>query len=93
MPRQSQSDRPNEKFVPILNSAIYSVKPCSFAELDPAVDNLLLQHSYTAHCATGKSEAQLAKLLCLRSSFYIFLPLMLAFPPSRGIALVHNSTK
>ncbi|KER29820.1 hypothetical protein T265_03616 [Opisthorchis viverrini] len=57
-----------ENFVRTLKSAIISLSPTSFVELDRGIDNFLTQYRNAVHSVTGKSPALLFKSRSLRTN-------------------------
>ncbi|KER33037.1 hypothetical protein T265_00946 [Opisthorchis viverrini] len=58
----------DENFVRTLKSAINSISPVSFHDLDRGIDNFLMQYRNGAHSITGKSPAELFKSRSLRTN-------------------------
>ncbi|VDP90572.1 unnamed protein product [Echinostoma caproni] len=92
-PQHPQSNGAAENFVRTLKSAIASLNPSTFDELDRGVDNFLMQYRNAVHSTTGHSPAKLFKsrvlrtnLLRLESAEVVYRP-GTDLRPSRGIVL------
>lgn len=67
-PRHPCSNGQAENFVKTLKSAIQSLKPSNFKELERGVDNFLLQYRNCIHSTTKETPAKLFKGRLLRSN-------------------------
>lgn len=65
-PRHSQLNGATEYFVRILKSAITSINPTGFAELDKGVDNFLMKCRSAAHSTIVEDTSKLFKKRVLR---------------------------
>ncbi|KER28873.1 LOW QUALITY PROTEIN: hypothetical protein T265_13486 [Opisthorchis viverrini] len=93
VPRRLQSKGIAENFVRTLKSAIISLSPTTFVELDRGTDNFLMQYRNAVHSVTGKSPSLLLKSRSLRTSRDCVKATDVTFfrgndlPPATGIVL------
>ena len=90
-PRHPQSNGLAENFVRTLKSAVYSLSPPNFQELDRGVDNFLLQYRNAAHSTTSKSPAEVFKSRSLRTSLNAIKSADVTYfkGPSIGLVIGH----
>ncbi|KER24566.1 hypothetical protein T265_07798 [Opisthorchis viverrini] len=98
-PRHPQSNGLAENFVRTLKSAINSISPVTFHDLDRGIDNFLMQYRNAAHSITGKSPAELFKSRSLRTNLECIGTADVTFfkgndlRPSTGVVIGRNGNR
>ncbi|KER28078.1 hypothetical protein T265_04991 [Opisthorchis viverrini] len=98
-PRHPQSNGLAENFVRTLKSAINSISPVTFHDLDRGIDNFLMQYKNAAHSITGKSPAELFKSRSLRTNLECIGTADVTFfkcndlRPSTGVVIGRNGNR